>query len=97
MTSGFDDHATIMSLEFLVKRLVVANCLKSTNPVESLARWSIAMKTEEDLFGRIAFNERASKSASLNAIAASAELKRMRDEIAADFRAAHEASPLHPL
>jgi uncharacterized protein YbaA (DUF1428 family) len=97
MAGDFDDHAAVLVLEFLVKRLVLAQCLKTDDPEASLAKWSGAMEAEEDMIARFAFSTRASRDASLNAIEGSAEFKRLREEIAADFRASREASPLHPI
>ena len=88
MAGAFDDHATILALEFLLNRLVVAQCLGATNPEAALADWISAMEAHENLTMQSAYSSEASAVARAISIAAATELGQIRKAIVEDFVAA---------
>lgn len=86
MNSGFDDHATVVALEFLVKRLVMRQCLAATDSDSMLAEWISALKAEANLAMLFAYDERTqSEQAKVNAIATAGELDRFAEDLTKDF------------
>jgi len=87
VAQGFDDHPTVVALEFLVKRLIVRDCLRGGAPDSALAELQDAMKVHRELLLRLAFGPDAgSDETTLNAVSAAAEFDRIGKEIAEDLR-----------
>jgi hypothetical protein len=78
----FDDHATVVVLEFLVRRLIVEQCRHSPNPQAALRDWSRAVEAEKAEIERYAFGGEMPAEATTNAIIAIGEFDRILGEIA---------------
>ena len=88
MAGVFDDHATVMALQFLVSRLVVTQCLGATNPEAALADWIGAMEAHRNRTMQSAYSSQSSTEARSLSVAAASELGEIRKAIAEDFVAA---------
>ena len=83
---AFDDHSTVVALEFLVKRLIVRRCSDAQDPSVELKDWVDALAAYHDLTTEFAFKHTDNPDAQLNAISAAGEMTRISEEIVADAK-----------
>jgi hypothetical protein len=89
MAVGFDDHSTVIALEFLVKKLVVQDCISASNPAETLAEWTAALKREGEIAMEYALGGHAENTeVAMNAVSGAVQFDRFAEEIEADFQEA---------
>ncbi len=89
--SGFDDHATVTVLEFLVTRLIANQCRAAPNPTAALLEWSMAVDAEKAQIEEFGFRTAdIPENATVNAIVALGEFDRVMGDISA---AVGEPSP----
>lgn len=81
MAADFDDHATVVVLEFLLTRLIARQCSEAPNPTTALAGWSAAVEEQKRLFEMLAFRRDTRPEVTANAIAAITEFDRIMRNI----------------
>lgn len=83
--SDWDDHRTVVALEYIVKRLVVDQCKRSADPKAELANWLHWLKAQSEVTRRFAFEGGRNDDVMLNAIGLASEFTKFHDEIQEDF------------
>ena len=82
MASEFDDHATVVVLEFLVKRLVAGQCGATPDNLQAgLARWRAAINDYKTQLEHFAFEKGTRPEVALNALGVLAEFDRVMQEV----------------
>jgi hypothetical protein len=68
MASLFDDHATVVVLDEVVRRLVRAECQRNDDPDKQLQQWIIWLKKQGELYKEAGFRDGQTADTTLNAI-----------------------------
>ena len=85
MSAGkFNDHPTLVALEFLVRRLIVERCRSDPNPNAALLEWARAIEAEKAEIEKHALVSNMPPEATVNAIEALGEFDRLLGEITGD-------------
>jgi hypothetical protein len=84
--SGFDDHATVVALEFLIVRLISTQCRAAPDPMAAQHEWSAAIDAEKAQIEDFAFGANTPSDASVNAIVSLGEFDRLVGEISGAVR-----------
>ena len=85
MAGDFDDHANVVVLDWMVKRLIVEHCRQSSNPAEALERWKAAVAEHTKKIESFAFSENTRTDVSLNAISVLAQFGDFMKEVGEDL------------
>lgn len=86
MASDFDDHSTVVVLEFMVLRLIQRQCQEASSPSAELMDWKTALGDLKAQYEQAAFGSELSDNAALNAIEIIGEIERATNELAALVR-----------
>jgi hypothetical protein len=68
VASEFDDHATVVVLELLVKRLIVNQCRAAPDDRVALAEWTTMVSDYKEAVERFAFADGTRADVALNAV-----------------------------
>lgn len=83
--SVWDDHRTVVALEYVVKRLVIEQCKRSADPKAELSTWLLWLKAQSEVTTRFAVEAARNDDTMMNAIGLASEFTKFHDEIQADF------------
>lgn len=91
MASGFDDHPTVVALQFVMNRLIFADCRREDDPDVALAKWLRGLETQRDLYVQAAAQAQRPEAA-INAVMIATEF----DTLAKELTSAAPAEGLVP-